>query len=159
MKFKYLVNSSSKIKPSLHLCELLRKAASKNLADKVFALYKQVEVKMGRIRTILVDVYINPSPKEIKELAEFGNIKSVRYYVDSVNKKLYVWTSEVLHLQFLPALHLSSDSVFGDARIKGFKLTHPDISNFCKYPDLKDAPHYEWLNDYFPALFDFLFED
>lgn len=47
-----------------------------------------------------VEVFVNPTQAEVREVQRASEFKAIRFIVDSRNKKVYMWASELmLHLQ------------------------------------------------------------
>lgn len=103
-----------------------------------------------------VEVFVNPSPSDIKSIIETTGANYLRFIADPVHKKLYVWNGNLgLHLRTAQALNLSniemitdlySNYLCGDARIRGHYLA---LEGIYGPPRRTNDPEWDWVKKYF----------
>lgn len=94
----------------------------------------------------LFDIFVNPTSKELKELKKYQI--GVRFIVDNKNKKMYVFSSDLLHNSAAAKLNLDytrfstkrTDLYFGEGSISGNKILvdNWEKKNLRKYGDWID---------------------
>lgn len=150
--------------------KLIRELRSRDknlLATKVLRLavkaayFKTITILWVNNRKINVDIFVNPTfkdMKEIKEITEIGDVAYIRFIADPYKKRFYIWsTNAALHGSVAKTLNISSNAselysqyYCGLARISGNRLK--DVtreSDIALNPsiDLKDEK-WQWIKLY-----------
>lgn len=95
------------------------------------------------------DVFVNPSKKELGETVRDRNSNALRYIIDLKNKKLYVFSFNLLHsmvakkLKILYGMADSDEAIFGVGTFVNGKL------NTGRKGALRAIKENEWLRKYF----------
>lgn len=100
-----------------------------------------------------VEIFINPSPSDIKSISETTGGLYVRFIADSKHHKIYIWNGNLaLHAPTAAKLGLENKIIdlyakylCGDARIRGYRLILEDT--YGPPRQLNDLK-WDWLKTY-----------
>lgn len=128
------------------------KKRNKALALKIKGIYLKTIKPTMYGRTKEVDVFLNPSPSDVKDIKNAGSTY-VRFIADKRNQKLYIWGGSLaMHEDVglslgMRYVHGTDDYIPGEADIEGFTLklnNDYDLDLFLKL----SHEGWEWVKKY-----------
>lgn len=133
-----------------NLVKALKRTRSKHLIKALGTYYKTI-----RIHNKDVEVFVDPSRKEMLELINQNLFKEFRFIADDVTKKVYIWDAETLHDAMYQELksELRGKTLRDRSLLKGIagledgKIAVTHI--FAPYKKPPVTQNWEWLNHYF----------
>jgi hypothetical protein len=149
-----------------------------SLIDEIKNQWHLKEEYVGRItgshwgtgRSVAGEIFENPSVKEIKSIPDTNY---VRFIINFTTKKLYVWTSSIVHYEvaellynskLIPTEDLRTDAFWntcfaGVGDLQGSKIEYSGISDYGYHIDPGEMKYLwnntddKWLNKWFTAPF------
>jgi hypothetical protein len=126
----------------------LRKTRSKHLIKAIGTYYKTF-----RISNKDVEVFINPTRKEMLELTQLSPYKAFRFFADNMPEKFYAWDAEIYHSNMYEHLKLelsaskhSEDLFYGTAKLKHGRFTIVEDWGY-RIPKYR-VVNWAWTNKY-----------
>jgi hypothetical protein len=124
------------------------------------------KVTYGAGRKKLISIYMNPTSLELKMAVEESRDKDLRFLADNLNKKVFVWSSGLLHWEvweknIYPKYGKGRDMdveetdniLTGIAKLQGNKAVMMDSDAQLTYGRSKDIAEtdWTWMNKYVNA--------
>ena len=124
------------------------------------------KVTYGAGRKKLISIYMNPTSLELKMAVEDSRDKDLRFLADNLNKKVFVWSSGLLHWEvweknIYPKYGKGRDMdveetdniLTGIAKLQGNKAVMMDSDAQLTYGRSKDIAEtdWTWMNKYVNA--------